>query len=121
MISEQGQAGIDYVIATIMKKSDINKAYGIAAKMQGSGEYLINVAHPYTKDVFVIKNPNHELTEITKSEYKSSIHTNESIIELNSRTEKYYKQLQAATWWIAVATVVTTIATIVNVIVSIYH
>ena len=92
------------------------------------------------KDYQVLKDPNYELTEITKkanqsaiSVSESSIKTNNSIIEtnaslqqtnnstreLNYKTDGYYNQLKKATWWIAIATVVTALATIVNVAVTI--
>jgi hypothetical protein len=59
LINQQGHAGINYALTQCNQPSDINKAEGIAAKMQETGKFLIQFTLNKS-DVFVIRNPNYE-------------------------------------------------------------
>jgi hypothetical protein len=113
----QGENSINYShsgpsFAQELKEERSLKNVTFRAKITGHGENKLQQ--------LIRERRQDELNENIKTTNVSLQKANLSSVILNSKTDGYYKQLKRATWVIAFATVITMLATIVNIGVTIY-
>jgi hypothetical protein len=121
-IAENGSSSLskklgEYYKENALKDIATKDLYDLKGMLTDGDEYFVEFNNDGSKLVY--RNPNYKLNESIKATNNSLIAANQSAIELNNKTDGYYKQLKIATWFIAIATIISALATIVNIAVTI--
>jgi hypothetical protein len=116
-INANGTAEVHSVIYALQNDNTIPRWQGVQINSEEVQTIIAPLIEsrlyvPYYKnedEVYLSKSTTYEMEEITKTTNQSLQTANASTHQLNIETTAYYKQLEIATWVIAIATLVNVI------------